>query len=150
MASVLPILESLMNGPAKTSRKTGYGKPPSVLVLLPTKELAKQVFSDFEVYGGAMGLTSCCLYGGAPGRVKDHIERENIDLSSLTFRVLDEADEMLRMGFVEDVELIFGVCVLIFFTMKFLVEICFTYSRIRKDCSLMHVVKSIDAEKQRE
>ncbi|KAK2632969.1 hypothetical protein EUGRSUZ_L00808 [Eucalyptus grandis] len=108
MAFVLPILESLMNGPVKTSRKTGYGKPPSVLVLLPTRELTKQVFSDFEVYGGAMGLTSCCLHGGAPGHVKDHIERENIDLSSLTFRVLDEVDEMLRMGFVEDVELILG------------------------------------------
>lgn len=137
------------------------------------------MFSDFEVYGGAVGLTSCCLYGGAPyqaqesklrrgvdivigtpGRVKvihwignlfgflapagnnshvhsvdlicyilwqDHIERENIDLSSLTFRVLDEADEMLRMGFVEDVELILGACVLKFFTMKFLGELCSTY-----------------------
>ncbi|GFY81963.1 DEAD box RNA helicase [Actinidia rufa] len=86
-----------------------------------------QVFAEFEVYGGALGLTSCCLYGGAPyqtqqiklkrgvdivigtpGRIKDHIERGNIDFSSLKFRVLDEADEMLRMGFVEDVELILG------------------------------------------
>lgn len=41
--------------------------------------------------------------------VQDHIERGNIDLSSLKFRVLDEADEMLRMGFVEDVELILGL-----------------------------------------
>lgn len=40
--------------------------------------------------------------------VQDHIERKNLDLSSLKFRVLDEADEMLRMGFVEDVELILG------------------------------------------
>ncbi|KZV25365.1 DEAD-box ATP-dependent RNA helicase 7 [Dorcoceras hygrometricum] len=86
-----------------------------------------QVFSDFEAYGGALGLNSCCLYGGSPyqpqqiqlkrgvdivvgtpGRIKDHIERGNIDLRSLKFRVLDEADEMLRMGFVEDVELILG------------------------------------------
>ncbi|XP_027936540.1 DEAD-box ATP-dependent RNA helicase 7 [Vigna unguiculata] len=127
LAFVLPILESLINGPAKSSRKTGYGRTPSVLVLLPTRELACQVHADFEVYGGAMGLSSCCLYGGAPyntqeiklrrgvdivigtpGRVKDHIERGNIDLSQLKFRVLDEADEMLRMGFVEDVELILG------------------------------------------
>lgn len=42
--------------------------------------------------------------------VQDHIERGNIDLSQLKFRVLDEADEMLRMGFVEDVELILGLC----------------------------------------
>ncbi|KAF5728236.1 DEAD-box ATP-dependent RNA helicase 7 [Tripterygium wilfordii] len=127
LAFVLPILESLVNGSAKSSRKTGYGKAPSVLVLLPTRELATQVHADFELYGGAMGLMSCCLYGGAsyhsqesklkrgidvvvgtPGRVKDHIERGNLDLSTLKFRVLDEADEMLRMGFVEDVELILG------------------------------------------
>ncbi|KAL2550276.1 DEAD-box ATP-dependent RNA helicase 7 [Forsythia ovata] len=66
LAFVLPILESLTNGPMKASRKTGYGRTPSVLVLLPTRELATQVFSDFEVYGRALGLTSCCLYGGSP------------------------------------------------------------------------------------
>ncbi|KAI9076706.1 hypothetical protein K1719_041346 [Acacia pycnantha] len=127
LAFVLPILESLTNGPAKAARKSGYGKAPCVLVLLPTRELAKQVSSDFEVYGASLGLTCCCLYGGAPyqaqesklkkgvdvvvgtpGRIKDHIERNNLDLSQLKFRVLDEADEMLRMGFVEDVELILG------------------------------------------
>ncbi|XP_004496646.1 DEAD-box ATP-dependent RNA helicase 7 [Cicer arietinum] len=125
LAFVLPILESVANGPAKASRKIGYGRPPSVLVLLPTRELASQVNADFEVYGGAMGLTSCCLIGGSsyqvqelkrgvdivigtPGRIKDNIMRGNIDLSQLKFRVLDEADEMLRMGFVQDVELILG------------------------------------------
>ncbi|XP_055827994.1 DEAD-box ATP-dependent RNA helicase 7-like [Solanum dulcamara] len=127
LAFVLPILESLVNGPTKVSRKTGYGRAPSVLVLLPTRELALQVFVDFEVYGGAVGLTSCCLYGnspmgqqqvqlkrgvdivvGTPGRVKDHIERGNIDFRSLKFRVLDEVDEMLKIGFVDDVEFILG------------------------------------------
>eukprot|EP00262_Sarcandra_glabra_P017166 TRINITY_DN5799_c0_g1_i1.p1 TRINITY_DN5799_c0_g1~~TRINITY_DN5799_c0_g1_i1.p1 ORF type:complete len:736 (-),score=173.37 TRINITY_DN5799_c0_g1_i1:265-2472(-) len=127
LAFVLPIVESLTNGHAKASRKTGYGRPPSVLVLVPTRELANQVHADFEVYGGALGLSACCLYGGAPyrsqelalkrgvdivvgtpGRIKDHIEKENIDLRSLIFRVLDEADEMLNMGFVEDVEHILG------------------------------------------
>ncbi|TMW91747.1 hypothetical protein EJD97_013939 [Solanum chilense] len=127
LAFVLPILESLTNGPTKALRKTGYGKAPSVLVLLPTRELALQVFADFEVYGRAVGLTSCCLYGnspmgaqqaqlkrgvdivvGTPGRVKDHIERGNIDFGSLKFRVLDEVDEMLKIGFVDDVEFILG------------------------------------------
>ncbi|KAL2334517.1 hypothetical protein Fmac_015730 [Flemingia macrophylla] len=127
LAFVLPILESLTNGPGKAARKTGFSRPPSVLVLLPTRELANQVYADFEVYGSAVGLSSCCLYGGTPyhnqedklrrgvdvvigtpGRVKDHIERGNLDLSHLRFRVLDEADEMLRMGFVDDVELILG------------------------------------------
>ncbi|KAM3340655.1 DEAD-box ATP-dependent RNA helicase 7 [Capsicum galapagoense] len=127
LAFVLPILESLINGPTKVSRKTGYGRAPSVLLLLPTRELALQVFADFEVYGGAVGITSCCLYGnspmgqqevqlkrgvdivvGTPGRVKDHIERGNIDFRSLQFRVLDEVDEMLKIGFVDDVEFILG------------------------------------------
>ncbi|PHU14089.1 DEAD-box ATP-dependent RNA helicase 7 [Capsicum chinense] len=127
LAFVLPILESLTNGPTKALRKTGYGKAPSVLVLLPTRELALQVFADFDVYGRALGLTSCCLYGnspmgaqqvqlkrgvdivvGTPGRIKDHIERGNIDLKSLQFRVLDEVDEMLKIGFVDDVEFILG------------------------------------------
>lgn len=85
------------------------------------------MFADFDAYGGSVGLTSCCVYGGdpyppqqsklkrgvdivvgTPGRVKDHIERQNLDLTYLQFRVLDEADEMLRMGFVDDVELILG------------------------------------------
>ncbi|CAH9121658.1 unnamed protein product [Cuscuta epithymum] len=127
LAFILPILESLTNGPATATRKTGYGRAPSVLVLLPTRELALQVFADFEFYGGALGLSSCCLYGsspyapqqiklkrgvdiivGAPGRIKDLIQKGNIDLASLQFRVLDEVDEMLRIGFVEDVEFILG------------------------------------------
>ncbi|KAL5099358.1 hypothetical protein RYX36_003685 [Vicia faba] len=100
--------------------RTGQGK-------LLHLELANQVFADFEVYGSSLGLAACAVYGGAPygaqeaklrrgvdviigtlGRIKDHIERKNIDLSHLKFRVLDEADEMLRMGFVDDVELILG------------------------------------------
>ncbi|KAF6170128.1 hypothetical protein GIB67_025817 [Kingdonia uniflora] len=127
LACVLPILESLTNGPTKSSRKTCYGRAPSVLVLLPTQELAKQVYAEFEVYGVSLNLTGYCLYGGAlyrsqeaslkrgvdiiigtPGRIKDHIERGNLNFSSLKFRVLDEADEMLKMGFVNDVELILG------------------------------------------
>ncbi|XP_022928900.1 DEAD-box ATP-dependent RNA helicase 7-like [Cucurbita moschata] len=127
LAFVLPILESIVNGPSKSSKVTGYGRTPSVIVLLPTRELADQVFEDFKFYGHALGLESCCLCGGmlygpqenklrrgvdivvgTPGRVKDHINRNNIDLRSLKFRVLDEADEMLRMGFVDDVEFILG------------------------------------------
>ncbi|XP_074319623.1 DEAD-box ATP-dependent RNA helicase 7-like [Silene latifolia] len=127
LAFVLPILESLVNGCTKARRRSGYGKSPSVLVLLPTRELATQVFADFQLYGGAVGLQACCVYGGAPmhsqinslkrgvdivigtpGRVKDLLEREVLNLGSLLFRVLDEADEMLKMGFVDDVELILG------------------------------------------
>ncbi|KMZ59850.1 DEAD-box ATP-dependent RNA helicase 7 [Zostera marina] len=127
LAFVLPILESLTNGLNKQARQKGYGRPPTVLVLLPTRELANQVHADFEFYGGAVGLSSCCVYGGSPyrtqemamrkgvdivvgtpGRIKDHLQRGTLNFKSLKFRVLDEADEMLKMGFVDDVELILG------------------------------------------
>uniref|UniRef100_A0A0D6QTU2 RNA helicase n=1 Tax=Araucaria cunninghamii TaxID=56994 RepID=A0A0D6QTU2_ARACU len=127
LAFVLPIVESLTSGRHAKDRSKAYGRAPSVIVLVPTRELAKQVHADFEVYGGAVGLSTCAVYGGAPygpqehalrrgvdvvvgtpGRIKDHIERSTLNLKSLKFRVLDEADEMLNMGFVEDVENILG------------------------------------------
>ncbi|KAF6173156.1 hypothetical protein GIB67_028454, partial [Kingdonia uniflora] len=111
--------------PSKRFKEDMLRKSTNVLVLLPIRELAKQVYAEFEVYGGPLNLTRCYLYRGAPyhsqetslkmgvdivigtpGRNKDHIERGNLDFSSLKFRVLDEADEMLKMGFVYDVELI--------------------------------------------
>ncbi|WZZ27880.1 hypothetical protein YC2023_011281 [Brassica napus] len=90
---VLPILKSLINGPAKRKNKNRYGRPQSVLILLPTRELAKQVFADFDAYEGFVALNSCCVYEGSqeiklkrgadivvgtPGRIKDHTERHNI------------------------------------------------------------------------
>ncbi|MEN8581565.1 DEAD/DEAH box helicase [Burkholderia sp. RS01] len=107
-----------LNGP---SRKT------QALVLAPTRELALQVaeaftsyakhiddFTVLPVYGGsAYGPQLSGLRRGAqvvvgtPGRVIDHIAKGSLDLSELQYLVLDEADEMLRMGFAEDVEQIF-------------------------------------------
>lgn len=100
------------------------GKSPTALVLAPTRELAQQVAEAFTsygarelkcnvvpVYGGSpYGPQSAALRKGAdivvgtPGRVMDHMRRGNLDLSELDTLVLDEADEMLRMGFIEDVE----------------------------------------------
>eukprot|EP00252_Welwitschia_mirabilis_P019382 TRINITY_DN4463_c0_g1_i4.p1 TRINITY_DN4463_c0_g1~~TRINITY_DN4463_c0_g1_i4.p1 ORF type:complete len:711 (-),score=174.01 TRINITY_DN4463_c0_g1_i4:212-2344(-) len=127
LAFVLPIVESLTNGKNSMHKPNGRGKPPSVIALVPTRELAKQVHADFEMYGGAVGLSACCVYGGAPygpqenalrrgvdivtgtpGRIKDMIEKGTLNLKFLKFRVLDEADEMLNMGFVDDVETILG------------------------------------------
>ncbi|CAK9882956.1 unnamed protein product [Sphagnum jensenii] len=125
LAFVLPILESLTKtGQAQRQQR---GRAPSVIVLAPTRELAKQVHADFEFYGNAVGLSTVCVYGGAPyggqenamrkgvdivvgtpGRVKDFFERGTLNVKTLKFRVLDEADEMLNMGFVDDVELILG------------------------------------------
>lgn len=97
---------------------------PQVLVLTPTRELAIQVAEAFEKYAGEMsGLCVVPIYGGqdyqvqfraldrgvqvivgTPGRVMDHMRRGSIAVDGLKTLVLDEADEMLRMGFAEDVE----------------------------------------------
>ena len=101
---------------------------PQVLVLTPTRELALQVTESFGRYGSHMKkLAVLAVYGGqdyrlqlkplklgvhvvvgTPGRVMDHIRRGKLDLSQLRCVVLDEADEMLRMGFIDDVEWILG------------------------------------------
>lgn len=97
---------------------------PQALVLAPTRELALQVADSFQsfadhlgkiqvlpIYGGqAYGVQLAGLRRGAqiivgtPGRVIDHLEKGTLDISNLRFLVLDEADEMLNMGFQEDVE----------------------------------------------
>ncbi len=99
-------------------------KKPQVLVLAPTRELAIQVSEAFQKYASHMsGFRVLPIYGGAdyrgqlkqlqrgvqvvvgtPGRVMDHMRRGSLDLSQLKTLVLDEADEMLRMGFIDDVE----------------------------------------------
>ncbi|WP_397209557.1 DEAD/DEAH box helicase [Nocardioides sp.] len=101
-------------------------KKPQALVLAPTRELALQVCEAFEkyaahtrgvhvlpVYGGqAYGVQLSALRRGVhivvgtPGRIMDHLEKGTLDLSELRFLVLDEADEMLNMGFADDVETI--------------------------------------------
>jgi ATP-dependent RNA helicase DeaD len=101
-------------------------KKPQALVLAPTRELALQVCEAFEKYAAHLrGVHVLPVYGGqgygvqlsalrrgvhivvgTPGRIMDHLEKGTLDLSELRFLVLDEADEMLNMGFAEDVETI--------------------------------------------
>jgi len=115
-AFALPILARL-----DLSQKT-----PQALVLAPTRELALQVCEAFEryaahlrdvhilpVYGGqGYGVQLSALRRGVhivvgtPGRIMDHLDKGTLDLSELKYLVLDEADEMLKMGFAEDVETI--------------------------------------------
>ena len=103
-----------------------HQKVPQALVLTPTRELALQVCEAFEryathipgvhvlpVYGGqGYGVQLSALRRGVhivvgtPGRIMDHLEKGTLDLSELKYLVLDEADEMLTMGFAEDVETI--------------------------------------------
>ncbi len=101
---------------------------PQALVLAPTRELALQVAEAFQEYGKYLdGFHVLPIYGGqsyqiqlkqlrrvahvvvgTPGRVIDHIKRGTLALEDVKFLVLDEADEMLRMGFIDDVEWIIG------------------------------------------
>ncbi|MEH3138627.1 MAG: DEAD/DEAH box helicase [Mycobacterium kyogaense] len=93
------------------------------LVLAPTRELALQVAEAFSRYGAHLNVNVLPVYGGSsygpqlaglkrgaqivvgtPGRVIDHLEKGTLDVSHLDYMVLDEADEMLQMGFAEDVE----------------------------------------------
>ena len=111
-AFALPILELI----DAASRQT------QALVLTPTRELAIQVADEIEslkgerriavaaIYGGASYETQfrllkagCQIIVGTPGRIQDHLERGTLDLGHLQFAVLDEADEMLDMGFIEDI-----------------------------------------------
>jgi ATP-dependent RNA helicase DeaD len=106
------------------SRIDTAAKNTQALVLAPTRELALQVAEAFGRYAAHLaGITVLPIYGGqsyavqlsglrrgaqvvvgTPGRVIDHLERGTLDLSHLDYLVLDEADEMLQMGFAEDVE----------------------------------------------
>ena len=116
-AFALPILSKI--DPAK--------REPQALILAPTRELALQVATAFETYSTQMpGLSVVAVYGGAPmgpqlkairqgaqvlvatpGRLVDHLSRNDKLLSTIQYLVLDEADEMLKLGFMDDLEVIF-------------------------------------------
>ncbi|HET7321387.1 MAG TPA: DEAD/DEAH box helicase, partial [Longimicrobiaceae bacterium] len=95
------------------------------LILVPTRELAVQVAEAVHRYGKPRGVSVVPIYGGqaiqrqlgvlkrgvqvvvgTPGRVLDHVQRGSLDLSGVTYAVVDEADEMLDMGFIEDLDAI--------------------------------------------
>lgn len=117
-AFVLPALQRLTK---RRFSKKQYGKP-SVLILTPTRELANQVSQAIHNYGKNIRFYSISLVGGmpygpqlkslsrsidivvaTPGRLIDHIESRRLDLSNVNMLVLDEADRMLDMGFVDEV-----------------------------------------------
>jgi ATP-dependent RNA helicase DeaD len=115
-AFALPILQHIPKG--------AKGKPePFALILVPTRELAVQVSEAMYKYGRVLGARVLPVYGGqpigrqlsalssgvhvvvaTPGRAMDHIARGTLNLNKITMVVLDEADEMLDMGFAEDIE----------------------------------------------
>jgi ATP-dependent RNA helicase DeaD len=116
-AFALPLLHRLRRG--------ADGAPPRALVLVPTRELATQVAEAVHRYGRDLGIRTLPIYGGAPivrqlralergvdvvvatpGRALDHIRRRTLRPQTLETIILDEADEMLDMGFAEDIEAI--------------------------------------------
>eukprot|EP00501_MAST-03F_sp_TOSAG23-6_P000303 GSMAST32.ASY1.ANO1.310.1 assembled CDS len=97
LAFALPAVDMLLRDPDNTR-----GRAPRVLVVAPTRELARQVEKEFVRIGGHVVVAT-------PGRLIDHINRGTVDLSDINVVVLDESDEMLKMGFKDDVEKIMNV-----------------------------------------
>ncbi|MFP4509520.1 MAG: DEAD/DEAH box helicase [Spirochaetota bacterium] len=122
---VLPVLHNLADLDASTAQgRRGDRRQarPRALIIAPTRELAEQIFTSVATYGTHSRVTSAVVYGGAskhvqarelskqpelliatPGRLLDFIQERAIDLSEVTYLVLDEADRMLDMGFLPDV-----------------------------------------------
>ena len=114
----LPIIQNVSQGTKGVVR---------ALVLEPTRELAIQTCTEMQSFTEGKGPNTCVLYGGAsyatqikdlkrgteivvgtPGRIQDHLERKTLDISKIDYFILDEGDQMLDMGFIEDIEAIFA------------------------------------------
>ncbi|RWR88719.1 DEAD-box ATP-dependent RNA helicase 53-like protein [Cinnamomum micranthum f. kanehirae] len=119
LAFGIPIMDKII----RFNAKHGLGRNPLALVMAPTRELARQVEKEFRE--SAPALATICVYGGVPissqmstldygvdvvvgtpGRIIDLLKRGALNLSEVQFVVLDEADQMLAVGFEEDVEMI--------------------------------------------
>ncbi len=112
----IPVLQKL-------SENRSNGQGPRALILAPTRELAAQIVEEFKVYGKLLDFTYLAVYGGVgiipqikslkrgvdiliatPGRLLDLINQKKVSLTNVEFLVLDEADRMLDMGFLKDVD----------------------------------------------
>lgn len=133
---VLEKIDLVVKSQTGSGKTASYGIPicelidwtenkPQALILTPTRELAVQVKEDITNIGRFKRIKATAVYGkqpfaiqktelkqkthvvvGTPGRVLDHIERGTLDLDQISYLVIDEADEMLNMGFIEQVEAI--------------------------------------------
>jgi ATP-dependent RNA helicase RhlE len=120
-AFTLPILHRLM--PLASHSASPARHPVRALILTPTRELADQVYQNVAIYGKSTPLRSAVVYGGVdirpqrdilrggcevliatPGRLLDHVEQNNVNLGQVGILVLDEADRMLDMGFLPDLD----------------------------------------------
>ena len=118
----LPLLELLSRDKSSTKKRV------RALILTPTRELAAQVGESVGLYGKYLPFTSTIIYGGVsinpqlaalrrgvdiviatPGRLLDHLSQKSIDLKDVEFLILDEADRMLDMGFINDIKKVLAV-----------------------------------------
>lgn len=123
-AFALPILQRLVDKPAPSvTGSKRRGKRARCLVLCPTRELARQIGQSFATYGQNLSISGTVIFGGVsqnpqvqalrrgvdvivatPGRLQDLMNQRHIDLRGIETLVLDEADRMLDMGFINDIE----------------------------------------------
>ena len=118
----LPLLQRLSSEPARHPAKNGT-RPVRALVLTPTRELAAQIDESVKSYGKYLSQSSAVIFGGVkinpqierlrrgvdilvatPGRLLDHAGQKTVDLSTVEYLILDEADRMLDMGFIHDIK----------------------------------------------
>lgn len=128
-AFALPILQKLIKNQSRNFGSSKKRKIVRTLVISPTRELAVQINDDFKIYGTYTNIRSTVVYGGTaiepqidvlkkgvdvliatPGRLLDLFKREKLNLSHIETLVLDEADLMLDMGFINDVRKIEKIC----------------------------------------
>jgi superfamily II DNA/RNA helicase len=121
-AFTLPILDALVQSSPKKDGEVVSGQIIRALILTPTRELAKQVHENIITYSQFLPITSGVIYGGVnmppqttmlkkgvdilvatPGRLIEHLNLRTLDLSHVKFLILDEADRMLDMGFLTDI-----------------------------------------------
>ena len=122
-AFILPLLSKMYG-----TQQTGKFRKVKMLVLSPTRELAQQIGEVIKPFASATNIKTCTIVGGVPifkqfkdlrkgsdiiigtpGRVEDHISQKSIDLSNAKYTVLDEADQMLDIGFLPAVRRILGI-----------------------------------------
>ena len=125
----LPLLSRVVSPKSESWSEFKHAGQPQALVIVPTRELAIQVADDLTMAGANLGIRVLSLYGGrayepqietinkgvevivgTPGRLIDLIKQNHLDLSHIKVLVLDEADEMLDMGFLPDVETLVSKC----------------------------------------
>jgi ATP-dependent RNA helicase RhlE len=156
----LPLLQRLMSSGKPDNKR----RPVRTLVLTPTRELAAQVGESVDTYGKYLPLKSTVIFGGVkinpqiqrlrqgvdilvatPGRLLDHVSQNTVDLSKVEILVLDEADRMLDMGFIRDINKVLALLPkekqTLFFSATFSDEIKRLANKLLKSPALVEVAR---------